>query len=232
MSSTLESKNIVVTGGTGGLGRAVVSTLLDEGAHCHIPAYESEPSGRFEFADHERVSMTYGVDLTDDEVVVDYYAGVGELWGSIHVAGGFAMAPVVDTSLADMNRMIAMNGITCFLCCREAIRAMRARGTGRIVNIASRPAVQPTGGMIAYTASKAMVASMTQSLAEEVKGDGILINAVLPSIIDTPANRAAMPDADHDSWPKPAEIACAIAFLASPANALISGTLVPVYGTC
>jgi NAD(P)-dependent dehydrogenase (short-subunit alcohol dehydrogenase family) len=107
---------------------------------------------------------------------------------------------------------------------------MRRGGGGRIVNVAARPVVQPTPGMLAYATAKAGVAAITQQLAAEVLGDGILVNAVLPSIIDTPANRKAMPNADHASWPKPAELAETIAFLASPANALTTGTLVPVFG--
>ena len=127
-----------------------------------------------------------------------------------------------------------LNAVTCFLCCREAIRAMRRGGDtgvgGRIVNVAARPVVQPAGGMLAYTTAKAGVASLTQCLADEVRSDRILVNAVLPSIMDTPANRAAMPDADHSAWPEVDEVAETMVFLASPENALTSGALVPVYG--
>jgi NAD(P)-dependent dehydrogenase (short-subunit alcohol dehydrogenase family) len=98
------------------------------------------------------------------------------------------------------------------------------------VNVAARPALQPAGGMIAYTTSKAAVASLTECLAAELAGEGILCNAIVPSIIDTPANRASMASADFTKWPKPAELAEAIAFLVSPANRLTSGALVPVYG--
>jgi NAD(P)-dependent dehydrogenase (short-subunit alcohol dehydrogenase family) len=149
------------------------------------------------------------------------------------LAGAFAMAPVVDTSAADLRSMFEVNALTCFLCCREAVRRMRRAGGGaggRIVNVAARPAVAPVGGMLAYSVSKAAVASLTRSLAEEVKGDEILVNAVLPSVMDTPANRAAMPKVDASAWPKVEQVADAIAFLASPANALTSGALVPVYG--
>ena len=107
---------------------------------------------------------------------------------------------------------------------------MRVSGGGRIVNVAARPALQPTGGMLAYTTAKAAVASLTQCLAEEVKDDGILVNAILPSTLDTPANRQAMPEADFDSWPKLDEVAEAIDFLASARNRVTSGALVPVFG--
>jgi NAD(P)-dependent dehydrogenase (short-subunit alcohol dehydrogenase family) len=146
------------------------------------------------------------------------------------------MAPIAETSLEQFRNMFDTNAVTCFLCCREAVKAMRKQGAGgggaggRIVNVTSRPAVVPTGGMIAYTTSKAAVSSITQCLAEEVKADGILVNAVVPSIMDTPANRTAMPKADFSKWPKVEEVAQAILFLASGENALTSGALVPVYG--
>jgi NAD(P)-dependent dehydrogenase (short-subunit alcohol dehydrogenase family) len=133
--------------------------------------------------------------------------------------------------------MFDTNAVTCFLCCREAVKAMRKQGGGggggaggRIVNVSSRPALVPTGGMIAYTTAKAAVASITQCLAEEVKGDGILVNAIVPPTMDTPANRAAMPKADFSKWPKVEEVARTILFLASGENALTSGALVPVFG--
>jgi NAD(P)-dependent dehydrogenase (short-subunit alcohol dehydrogenase family) len=175
---------------------------------------------------------TQRVDAGDERAVQELYRGAGRVWASVHLVGAFTMAPVADTSAADFRRMFEVNAVTCFLCCREAVRAMRAGGGGggRIVNVAARPAVVPTGGMIAYSASKAAVASVTQSLAEEVKAEGILVNAVLPSVMDTPANRAAMPGADFSAWPKVEEVADAIAFLASPANALTTGALLPVYG--
>ncbi len=113
---------------------------------------------------------------------------------------------------------------------RRRADAPGAAPGGRIINVAARPALVPAGGMLAYTTSKAAVASLTQCLAAEVIGESILVNAVVPSIIDTPANRSSMRDADHASWPKAAEIAEAIAFLASPSNRLTSGALVPVYG--
>jgi NAD(P)-dependent dehydrogenase (short-subunit alcohol dehydrogenase family) len=142
------------------------------------------------------------------------------------------MAKLAETSLADFEKQWRMNTVTCFLACREAVKAIRRSGTsgGRIVNVAARPVLSPTGGMIAYVASKAGVAALTQSLAPELLAENILVNAVLPSTIDTPANRKAMPGADHDSWPKPAQIAETIAFLASPENSLTTGTLVPVFG--
>jgi NAD(P)-dependent dehydrogenase (short-subunit alcohol dehydrogenase family) len=211
-SARMQGRHIVVTGGNGALGGAVVAVLEARGATVHVPDIAT-------------------VDLSSEPAAVAYYAGLPPLWASIQLAGGFAMAPLVETSLADFEKQWRINAVTCFLSCREAARSIRRTGGGgRIVNVASRAAVVATPGMTAYVAAKASVAAMTQALAAELAGDRILVNAVLPSVIDTPANRAAMPDADHAAWPRPAEIAEAIAFLASPQNTLTSGALVPVYG--
>jgi NAD(P)-dependent dehydrogenase (short-subunit alcohol dehydrogenase family) len=222
-------KHVVVTGGTGALGAAVVETLLARGMTLHLPFMESALPAHLPWRD--RVHAVPGVSLDDEQQVVAFYKALPALWASVHLVGGFAMAPLTDTTLADFEKQWRMNTVTCFLACREAVRAMRATGGGgRIVNVAARPAVTPTAGMIAYATAKAGVAALTQAMAAEVLGDGILVNAVLPSIIDSAANRAAMPKADHAGWPKPAQIAETIAFLASDQNALTSGALVPVYG--
>jgi NAD(P)-dependent dehydrogenase (short-subunit alcohol dehydrogenase family) len=217
--------NVVVTGGSGVLGSAVVAHLVDRGARCHVP----RRSGKGEEAG--RVSYHGGVDLADEAAVRGFYSDLGPIWASIHVAGGFAMAPIADVSLEQLEAMWRINAVTCFLCSREAVAAMRAGGQGgRIVNLASRPALEPTASMAAYAASKAAVVAMTGAIAEEVVGEDILVNSVAPSIIDTPQNREAMPGADFDRWPKPAEIAATVAFLASPGNRLTTATTVPVYG--
>jgi NAD(P)-dependent dehydrogenase (short-subunit alcohol dehydrogenase family) len=222
-------KHVVVTGGTGGLGAAVVEKLLADGATVHLPMMEATLPAHLPWKD--RVHAVPGVSLDNEAQVAAFYGSLPELWASIHLVGGFAMAKVTETSLADFEKQWRMNTVTCFLACREAVRQMeKAKNGGRIVNVAARPAVTPTPGMIAYATAKAGVAALTQALAAEVVDQGILVNAVLPSIIDTPANRASMPKANHDAWPKPAQLAETIAFLASERNALTSGTLVPVYG--
>jgi NAD(P)-dependent dehydrogenase (short-subunit alcohol dehydrogenase family) len=186
---------------------------------------------RFAHRDDPGVHVTVGQDLRDEAAVTTLYAGLPALWASVNIAGGFAMAPLLDTSLADLQRMLDLNLVTAFLSCREAVRAIRrSGGQGRLVNVAARPAVAPTPGMVAYATAKAGVAALTQALAEELASEGIFVNAVLPSIINTPANRAAMPAADPTRWPTPAGIAATIAFLASPANATTRGGLVPVFG--
>jgi NAD(P)-dependent dehydrogenase (short-subunit alcohol dehydrogenase family) len=128
---------------------------------------------------------------------------------------------------------MASNADSAFLCCREAVKAMRrSERRGRIVNVAARPALEPRqgGGMVAYTMTKAAVAALTVALGEELAAEGIWVNAVAPSLIDTPANRQAMPDADFASWPKAAELAETIVHLASPDNHLVRSALIPVYG--
>jgi NAD(P)-dependent dehydrogenase (short-subunit alcohol dehydrogenase family) len=132
-----------------------------------------------------------------------------------------------------LTSQIEINLVTCYLCCRSAVNAMVAKpGGGRIVNVASRPALEwrSGAGMAAYTASKAAVAALTAALAEEVVKDNVLVNAVAPSILDTEANRRAMPKADHAAWPKVEEVAQTILFLASPDNKVTRGAIVPVYG--
>ena len=177
------------------------------------------------------ITLVQGADLTEESGVARLYDGVADLWASIHIAGGFAMSDLVDTDKAALMHMLNMNFVTCHLCCRAAVRAFGADG-GRIVNIAARPALEPRlgAGMTAYATSKAAVAAFTQALAAEVAGRSVLVNAVAPSIIDTPANRSAMPKADHAAWPKPEEIAATIAFLASPDNKVTTGAIVPVPG--
>jgi len=229
----LQGKHIVVTGGTGGLGRAVVGKLLDAGASLHLPIFPAGALDGFPHAGNARLSATDNVDLTDEAAVQTFYANLPPLWGSIHLAGGFAMAPLADTDADAFQAMMDMNLRSCFLCCRAAAAAIAVSGAGgRIVNVAARPGVEPRSGagMAAYAASKAGVAALTAALGEELAGQGILVNAVAPSIIDTPANRDAMPDADHDSWPNPEEIAETIAFLVSPDNKVTRGSVVSVYG--
>jgi NAD(P)-dependent dehydrogenase (short-subunit alcohol dehydrogenase family) len=229
MTEDLTGRHVVLTGAAGGLGSGVLDALLAAGAECHLPLRGPAREVRA----HAHVHVSESVDLADEAAVTSFYAACPPLWASVHLAGGFKAAPLGETSLADLHAQIDLNVTTAFLCCREAARNMRANpggGGGRIVNVGSRAAVAPTAGSVAYTLAKAAVGSLTQALAAELAPAGILVNAVLPSTIDTAANRAAMPKADHTRWPKPHEVASAILWLASPANTLTSGALVPVYG--
>ncbi len=225
--------HIVVTGGTGALGAAVVESLINSGATVHTPAHSPPDPAKFPLARHERVKIVAPVDLTDEAAVQSFYQSMPALWASIHTAGGFAAAPIADTSLADFRAMFEINAITTFLCCREAIRKIRAISPnpgGRIVNVAAKSALIPAANLAAYSAGKAAVANLTLTLAEELASQQIWVNAVIPSIMDTPANRKAMPNADFAKWPKLNDIAATVAFLASPQNSVTRGALVPVYG--
>jgi NAD(P)-dependent dehydrogenase (short-subunit alcohol dehydrogenase family) len=226
-------RHVVVAGGTGALGAAVVGALIEAGAVCHVPYISSAEADRFAWRNHAKVKLVANVELTQEAAVARLYDGVPQLWASIHIAGGFAMAPMGETAKSDLMQQIDMNFVTAFLCCRASVNAMRRTGAGgRIVNVAARPALEwrAGAGMVAYTASKAAVAAMTVALAEEVVKEGILVNAIAPSTMDTPANRQAMPKADHAAWPKLEEVAATIVFLASPDNRVTRGAIVPVYG--
>ena len=226
-------RHVVVTGGTGALGSAVVGALVEAGAVCHVPFVIAAEADAFALRGHAQVKLVASADLADEAAVAKLYDGVPRLWASINLAGGFAMAPVADTNKSDLMAQLDMNFVTAFLCCRAAVNAIARTGDGgRIVNVAARPALEwrAGAGMVAYAASKAAVAALTVALAEEVTKAGILVNAVAPSIMDTPANRAAMPKADFSAWPKVAEVAATIRFLASPQNKVTRGAVVPVYG--
>lgn len=225
-------QHVMVTGGTGALGGAVVGLLLEAGAHCTVPYRHRAEADHFAHRGRDRLTLIEAGDLADEAAVAALYAG-RRPWASIHIAGGFAAGRVADTDKAALMAQLDGNLVSCFLCCRAAVRAMQtAGGGGRIVNVAARPALEPRGGsgMAAYTIAKSGVAALTVALAEEVAGDGILVNAVAPSIMDTPANRAAMPKADFASWPKVEDVAATILFLASADNRVTRGAIVPVYG--
>jgi NAD(P)-dependent dehydrogenase (short-subunit alcohol dehydrogenase family) len=231
MMRAFDGLHVVVTGGTGALGSSVVCALVDQGCTVHVPCHlESEAS------DHPLVSvagvhLTGPVDLSDEDAVAGFYGSLPPLWASIQCAGAFHMAPLTETTARDFGRMHTINTVTCFLSCREAARQIRSTGDGgRLVNVGAMPAVQPVGGMAAYSASKAAVVNLTQSLAVELAAEGILVNGIIPSVMDTPANRAAMPDADHASWPSVEDVAAQIVDLASPRNRVTRGSLAFVLG--
>ena len=225
------NRHVIVTGGAGALGTAVVARLIEAGGICHVPCLNEAEAARFRLRDHKQVAVTVTGSLTGEAAIEKLYGGVAPLWASIHTVGGFAASALRDTDLATIRQQLEMNLISCILCCRAAVRSMADAG-GRIVNVAARPALEwRTGaGMTAYTAGKAGVAALTAALAEEVAKAGILVNAVAPSIMDTAANRQAMPKADYGLWPKVEEVAATIAFLASPENLVTRGAIVPVYG--
>jgi len=228
--ASLNDKHVVITGGTGALGVAVVRALVEAGAQCHVPAIEtSVPADRFP----KGVSVTTHVDLSDEAAVASFYAKLPPLSGVVNIAGGFAWAPIADSPLKVVQQQMSMNFFSCALSCREAVANFRKGGKGgRIVNISARPALNPRQGasMTAYTASKAAVAAFTVALAEELKGENISAIALAPSTIDTPTNRKDMPKANHDSWVKPAAIAELIVAHIGLSDPINSGAVMPVYG--
>lgn len=238
MKFDLEDRHIVVTGGAGGLGSAVIALLLEAGAKCSVPCFNKKELENFEFKGQNNVYTQTPVDLTKEEQCQSFFEtavrGVGDLWASIHIAGGFGMGAIEDAALADFQKQLQLNTVTCYNSCRAAVQWIRdsSYSGGRVVNIASQPGIEPRQGkgMTGYTVAKAGVAALTESLAAEVVEDDILVNAIAPSIIDTEANRQAMPDADYSTWPKPSQLARQIAYLASPENEVTRGAVIPVYG--
>jgi NAD(P)-dependent dehydrogenase (short-subunit alcohol dehydrogenase family) len=228
-----QNRHVVITGGTGALGVAVVGALLAAGAVCHVPYRNAEEAKRFPHRDNRGVSLVALGDLADEAAVTAFYGGLDKLWASIHIAGGFAFAPISQSDKPLLMTQLESNLISSYLCSRAAITAFRrGGGGGRIVNIAARQALESRLGanLTAYTVAKAGVVAMTIALAEEVAKEGILVNAVAPSTMDTPANRASMPEADFTAWPKVEEVAATILFLASPQNKVTRGAIVPTYG--
>ena len=227
----------IVTGGTGALGQAIVQRLLAEGAAVTVPYIVDEERERLLAAvgerDRARVTLERA-DVTDDRVmgalvdaVVKRHGGVDIL---VSAVGGFAGGALVETDRVTWERMLALNLTSVFVAARAAVPAMVAGGYGRIVVIASRGVVPPAAGFIAYTAAKAGAIAFTQALASEVKGAGVTANAVLPSTMDTAANRASMPDVDPSKWVSLDSASAVIAFLLGDDSRDISGAAIPVYG--
>jgi NAD(P)-dependent dehydrogenase (short-subunit alcohol dehydrogenase family) len=223
----MNGKILVVTGALGALGRVVAETALARGARVagidHAPSKLAPSPSRIEFG---------GVDLTDAEQAnkaIDAAAAhFGKLDALINIAGGFTFETIADGDAKSWQRMHAMNLLTALNASRAALPHL-ARSAGRIVNTGALGALQASSGMGPYAASKASVHRLTEALAAEWKGK-ITVNAVLPSIIDTAANRASMPNADFAKWVQPQELAEVILFLASDAASAVTGALIPVAG--
>ena len=223
----MSGRVVVVTGGHGALGQAVVETALARGLTVavidHAPG-RAAPGEALEIG---------GVDLTDAAAAESAMAQVVERFGGIdallNIAGGFVWQTVDDAEPA-WDRMFALNLATALNASRAALPHLKASTDGRIVNVGSAAALKAGTGMGAYAASKAAVHSLTQALAEELKTTSVTVNAVLPSILDTPANRRDMPDADPGPWVAPADLAEVMLFLASPDSRAMTGALVPVTG--
>lgn len=221
----------LVTGGTGALGQAVVRRFLDDGARVHVTwviERELEYLSSFLGEDYDKVVL-HRVDLADEGQVGELFAAIEKtddrLDALANIAGGFAYAGLGDTDLETWERMQRMNATSCFLCCRGALPLLRAAGGGSIVNVAARPALERGAAMMsAYAASKAAVLNLTYSLAAELAADHVTVNAIVPSVIDTPANRRDMPDADTSTWLTPEEIARVVAYLTGSDARIVTGS--------
>jgi NAD(P)-dependent dehydrogenase (short-subunit alcohol dehydrogenase family) len=218
---------VLVAGGTGYLGVAVVRELIASG-------YEVAATWVVE-AERERLAgqqvELIEADLFDPEAVDRAVAAVADLEAVVNAVGGFADGPRVhETDPDDFAMLMRLNVTPAFLLARAAMPRLLERGGGAFVGVSARPALRPYPGAAAYSTSKAAVLALIQALDVEYRREGIRCNAILPSVIDTPANREAMPDADHSKWVKPEQIAKVIRFLVSDDSAPTSGAAVPVYG--
>ena len=226
---TLAGKTIAVTGAFGALGTAVVQALQAQGAT--VAAIDRADAPRAP-AQLTGASLHGGIDLGQAEAAGAVFADIarrhGRLDGLVNIAGGFRWETVADGSLDTWDSLYQMNLRTAVSACQAALAHLP--DGGRIINIGANGAVKAGAGMGAYAASKAGVARLTEALAEELKDRGITVNALLPSIIDTPANRADMPGADFSRWVPVSQLAATIAFLLSDDAAAITGALVPVVG--
>jgi len=227
MEDRMMQRTVAITGGHGVLGRAVLEAALKGGWQVAVIDHASGhavPDGVLEVG---------GVDLTDagqaQKAVDAVIARFGRLDALLNIAGGFVWQTTDDAEPA-WDRMYALNVTTAVNASRAALDALKASREGRIVNVGSAAALKAGAGMGAYGAAKAGVHALTQALAEELKTTKVTVNAVLPSIIDTPTNRKDMPDADPATWVAPADLAAVILFLASPESRAMTGSLVPVTG--
>jgi NAD(P)-dependent dehydrogenase (short-subunit alcohol dehydrogenase family) len=231
---TMRGKTIVVSGGFGSLGSAVAEAASRRGAsvaaigHSHTP-----PAGLAERLGAGALLLG-GVDLASGEAakkaMSDIKSKLGRIDVLINIAGGFRWETVADGDIATWDLLYSINLKTAFNASKAALPHLLESGAGRIINVGASAAIKAAAGMGAYAASKAGVLRLTESLAEELKNKGVTVNAVLPSIIDTPANRLEMPDAKFDRWVTPGDLAAVILFLASDEAKAVTGASIPVTG--
>lgn len=238
MAGRFAGKSVLIAGGTGALGRAIVLAFLDESAYVVVTYRRQE-----EFVALNKAAAATGlslegfqVDVTDEGAVrrltEQLIASHGRVDVLVNAVGGYAGGqPLWEIDSKTFDQMLALNLRSGYVLCRAIVPLMLKQRSGAIVNVSSRTAVDHAAGAAAYAASKAAAVAMIDSLAADLKGTGLRVNSVLPSIIDTDANRKAMPKADFTKWPKPEEIARVILFLCSDEARLIHGAAVPVYGS-
>jgi NAD(P)-dependent dehydrogenase (short-subunit alcohol dehydrogenase family) len=237
MNINFSGKIVLVSGGTGGLGNAVSLAFLEEGARVVVTYRKEEEYTALKKAAGAKAAALEGslVDITDERATAELVAGIvarhGGLDALVNTVGGYAGGVTLwelETKVFDA--MLSLNLRSGYALARAVLPAMLKQRHGSIVNVAAKAALDHGAGASAYAASKAAAVAMMDSLAAEVKGTGVRVNSILPSIIDTAVNRQAMPNADFAAWPKPEEIAQVILFLCSDKAAVVHGAAVPVYG--
>ncbi|MER3447788.1 MAG: hypothetical protein C4291_13570 [Candidatus Dadabacteria bacterium] len=232
----LRNRIAIITGGTGALGKAVVSVFLEEGAKVACTYIVDEELKHYPpLTEDQKSNIAFiRADVTKGESVAEMVQKTLERFGRVdilvNVVGGFTYARIIDTDERTWDSMMNINLKSTFLCSKAVLPHMIKQNYGKIINISSRPGLKGSSGVGAYAASKAGVLNLTETIADEVRDYDINVNAILPSTIDTPANRRDMPDADFSKWVKPEEIARVIVFLASDDSKPISGAGIPVYG--
>jgi NAD(P)-dependent dehydrogenase (short-subunit alcohol dehydrogenase family) len=223
------SSSVIVSGGTGGLGAAVTATLLEAGWHVVVPYVEERELERVER--HPRLQLI-AADLFEAAAAADVVAAAVERLGAlVNLVGGFASGGRVhETPVEEFEEQFRLNLRPAYLLCQAALPRMLEGGGGSIVCVSTRAALRPFSGAAGYISSKAAVLAFVDALAAEYTQDGVRANAILPSVIDTPGNRASQPEADHSRWVAPAQIAQVIEFLCSERSSVTSGAHIPVYG--
>jgi NAD(P)-dependent dehydrogenase (short-subunit alcohol dehydrogenase family) len=227
------ARSALITGGTGGLGTAVVERFLEDGWQVVVPWVAEEELERLPGRDGLHLVHADLFDAEAARAVVEAAAADGDapLRAVVNLVGGFAAGPRVhETPIEDFEAQFRLNLRPTYLVTQVALPALIDAGGGGVVCVSTRAALQPFSGAAGYAASKAAVLTFVKALAIEYRDDGVRANAILPSVIDTPANRASMPDADHSKWVQPQEIADVVAFLCSAQSTPISGAAIPVYG--
>jgi NAD(P)-dependent dehydrogenase (short-subunit alcohol dehydrogenase family) len=217
-------RSVLVFGGGGALGAGVAAAFAAAGASV-TAVDRAEPGG-----DRRLAGVQYrAADVLDDDAVRAVFDSVQQPWAVLNTVGGYApQRPLAELDLKELTSQIELNLVTAAVITKHALRVMQPAGEGRIVHTASRAGVVSEGSAFAYSVSKLGVLRLVSMAADEVRGTGVTVNCVVPSIIDTPANRAAIPGADHDAWPKVPDIARTYVFLAAPSSGLVNGAALPV----
>lgn len=233
----LSDKVFIITGAAGGLGRDVAQAFHAAGARLALVDHNEERIQALiaDLGGTDQNSLAVMADLTDEDSVNQMAARAvehfGHIDGLVNIAGGYrAGTPLHETPVDTWDFLMNLNARTVFLACRAVIPHLLSNGYGKIVSVSARIGLAGEAKAGPYSVSKSAVIRLTESMAAELQGTGINVNCVLPRIIDTPANRSAMPKADHDKWPKPEELANVLLFLCSDLSAVVHGAAIPVYG--